>query len=342
MKAKTIAKILITAGICIGTLALATEVLMPKYRTSLQEGSLIAEYYKETAAHDVLFAGDCEFYENIVPDVLWQEYGISSYIRGSAQQLIPQTYCLTAEMLEKEKPALVAVSVLAMSEPTQTNEAYNRMSIDGMKLSKYKLESIKATKMEEETLASYLFPILRYHDRWKELTAEDFSGLFKDEIVSDSGYMMNLGIKPAENVPGGKPLADYRFAAVNMEYLQKIADLCKEKDVPLLLIKSPSLYPFWYGQWSEQLEAFAEANGIVYINTLDHLEEIGLDFAVDTYDSGLHLNLAGGEKLTKWLGGIISEEYNLTDHRGDEAYEKVWTEKHKAFEARKEELKAQQ
>ena len=53
---------------------------------------MIAEYYQEEKNHDVIFVGDCELYENISPQVLWDEYGINSYIRGSAQQLIWQSY----------------------------------------------------------------------------------------------------------------------------------------------------------------------------------------------------------------------------------------------------------
>ena len=67
-------------------------LLMPKYMTDIVEGALTAEYYEETTNHEVLFVGDCEVYENFSPITLYQEYGISSYIRGSAQQLAWQSY----------------------------------------------------------------------------------------------------------------------------------------------------------------------------------------------------------------------------------------------------------
>ena len=73
-------------------LALLNALFMPKYMSEIPEGALIAEYYEEEADHDVIFIGDCEVYENFSPDVLWNEYGITSFIRGSAQQLIWQSY----------------------------------------------------------------------------------------------------------------------------------------------------------------------------------------------------------------------------------------------------------
>ena len=73
------------------TLFFLQRLLMPKYMSDIVEGALIAEYYEETTDHDVLFVGDCEVYENFSPISLYEEYGITSYIRGSAQQLTWQS-----------------------------------------------------------------------------------------------------------------------------------------------------------------------------------------------------------------------------------------------------------
>ena len=56
-------------------------LVVPKYMSENREGALVAEYYGETASHDVLFLGDCEVYESITPPTLWEEYGITSYVR---------------------------------------------------------------------------------------------------------------------------------------------------------------------------------------------------------------------------------------------------------------------
>lgn len=63
-------------------------LLVPKYMDNTKEGALIGEYYQNAGNNDVIFIGDCEVYENFSPITLWEEYGITSYIRGSAQQLI--------------------------------------------------------------------------------------------------------------------------------------------------------------------------------------------------------------------------------------------------------------
>ena len=63
------------------------------------------------------------------------------------------------------------------------------------------------------------------------------------------------------------------------------------------------------------------------MNLLAAQEEIGLDFTTDTYDGGLHLNLAGAEKLSHYFGQILRDQCGLESRRGEEALEAAWTEK---------------
>jgi len=313
------------------SLYLLQKLLAPKYMSGIVEGAMIAEYYDEEKDHDVVFIGDCEVYENYTPALLWEEYGINSYIRGSAQQLIWQSYYLLEETLKYETPEVIIFNVLSMKYNVPQNEAYNRMTLDGMKWSGSKVKSIKASMMKDEKFLDYVFPILRYHTRITELSGEDFKYLFHRDKVTYNGYYMRVDVKPAENVPKGRPMADYSFGETAYEYLDKITALCKEKGVRLILIKAPSLYPYWYDQWEVQMEEYAAANDLVYINFLELIEECGLDFTKDTYDGGLHLNLSGAEKTTRWLGEFLSKETGLQSRRGEEALEEAWEKELAAY-----------
>ena len=86
---KKIISIIISIVVVVVVLYGATGLVMPKYATDIVEGNLIKEYYQEkNKDFDVVFFGDCEVYENFSPMKMWQEYGINSYIRGSAEQYI--------------------------------------------------------------------------------------------------------------------------------------------------------------------------------------------------------------------------------------------------------------
>ena len=300
-------KIYIISTVCITffILYVLQNLLMPKYVEDIPEGGLVREYYREEKNHDLLFVGDCEVYETFYPKVLFEEYGIKSYIRGSSQQLIWQSYYLLEEMLSYEKPKTVVYNVLAMKYGEGQKESYNRMTLDGMKWSLSKIRAIKASMLPDENFITYVFPLLRFHSRWSELKEQDFKYIFNKPQISENGYLLNTGIRPAGNIPKGKPLADYTLPEISYYYLDKMVKLCKENNIELILMKAPVLYPYWYKEWDEQIKDYAKKNELRYINFLDIADEVGIDYNTDTYDGGLHLNMYGAEKMSRYLGEIL-------------------------------------
>lgn len=320
----------------VGSFLFLTCLLTPKYMGNVVEGAMIAEYYGETTKHDVIFIGDCEVYENFSPVAMWEDYGITSYIRGSAEQMVWQSYYLLEETLTYEKPKVVVFNVLSMKDGEQDNEAYNRMTLDGMRWSVSKVRDIQVSMKDEERFIEYVFPLLRYHSRWSELTADDWKFLFHKDKVSHNGYYMRTDVKPAGVFPKGKKLGNYQFSDKAYEYLDKITQLCKENGISLVLIKAPSLYPVWYSQWDQQIIEYAGKNQIRYINFQELTKEMNLDFQTDTYDGGLHLNLSGAEKISGYFGNILKEQYGLEDHRNEPDLADVWAKKAEFYYEMKE------
>ena len=325
-------------------LAVATPILEPKYLTASPEGSLTAEYYAHVAdtPHDVLFIGDCEVYESFIPAVLYEKYGISSYVRGSPQQLIWQSYYMLEDALRYETPKVVVFNVLSLKYGEPQNEAFNRMTLDGMVWSDAKWDAINASMTEEENMVSYLWPLLRFHDRWSSLTEEDFIYAFKEKpTVSDSGYLMQTDIVPAPDaLQEGSPLIDYTLPERAWDYLDKMRALCAEHGITLVLIKAPTntFRYWWYDQWDAQVVAYADKHGLDYYNMIPHQADMGLDFQTDTYDAGVHLNIYGAEKLSLWFGQILKDTYTLPDRREDKAFADVWQTRVDTYYTRKEQM----
>jgi hypothetical protein len=320
----------ITAFVLILALVLlaAQRILMPKYVSEAVDGRLIAEYYDSAKNHDIVFVGDCEVYENISPITLWQEYGISSYVRGSPQQLIWHSYYLMEETLRYETPKAFVFNVLSMKYGEPQSEAYNRLALDGMKWSQSKVDSINASMTDEESFLSYAFPLLRFHSRWSELKAEDFKyAVQKTPQLSINGYLMRVDVNGIKQLRKGQKLPDYTIADVCWEYLDKMRTLCEENGVELILMKAPTNTKacYWYEEWDVQVKAYAEKHGLRYYNFLEVTDEIGLDYMTDTYDQGFHLNLSGAEKLASYFGRILVDELDLKSHHGDAEYEEIWT-----------------
>ena len=351
MKKKII--LLVSALVIAGLLLWCLQALLvPKYMEGKhREGALIAEYYNNAGNNDVIFIGDCEVYENFSPITLWEDYGITSYIRGSPQQLIWQSYYLMEETFQYETPKVMVFNVLSMKYDTPEStgkqdqrEAYNRMSLDGMRWSSSKWNAIQASmtkdEREKEAEFSYLFPLLRYHDRWSQLTSEDFKYWFTRDEVSHNGYLMQVGVQPATS-HRAPPLMDTEFGENSWYYLDKMTQLCKSKGTQLVLVKAPSLSPKWYDEWDKQVEDYDAEHGLLYINMLEHQEEIGIDWNTDTYDTGLHLNVYGAEKASAWFGKVLQEQCNVPDRRNDTEIAALWAEKSNTYHARKKALEAE-
>ncbi len=332
---KRIISIAVATLITVLILALMQPLVRPKYIDN-PEGRLVGEYYAEAGGHDVIFVGDCEVYESFVPAVLWEKYGISSYIRGSAQQLAWHSYYLLEETFEYEKPSVVVFNVLALKYGEPQSEAYNRMTLDSMRWSKHKLDAINVSMTEEEKLLDYVFPLLRFHSRITELEADDFKYIFNSPTASHSGYLMQKGIAPMTKEPAeGRPLNidEYELPDTAMEYLEKMRVLCESNGAELVLIKAPtnSWAYWWYDEWNEQIVEYAAEKGLSYYNFIDETEQIGIDYSKDTYDEGVHLNVYGAEKMTDYFGNILVTEHGMQNvsHTAEEV--SAWQERVKRY-----------
>ena len=298
-------------------------LVQPKYATDLVEGGMISEYYDRAGGHDVVFVGDCEVYANFTPMEMYREAGIKAYVRGTSQQLVWQSYYILEETFRYESPKVVVFNVNAMRYSQPVKEEYHRLTIDEMRWSAQKVGIIQASMTEEENFLSYVFPILRYHSRITQLTGEDITYLFDDEQITWQGHLVNDQVKPLGRLPSKKALADYSFGDICWDYLEKMRLLCEENGAELILIKAPSVYPYWYDEYDAQIEEYATKHGLSFYNFLDYVDQIGIDYQVDTYDAGLHMNLSGATKLSAYFAKILSQEHNVPDHRGDAAFDEM-------------------
>ncbi len=341
-------------------------LVMPKYAGDIPEGNFTSEYYDETTEHDVLFIGDCEVYENIDPMYLWERYGITSYIRGNAQQLTWQSYYLLADALQYETPKAVVFNVRELLYDDAYREEYNRMTLDGMKWSPLKVQATRASMRGDESILDYIFPLLRYHSRILNLEKDDLTYFFKSPKVTHNGYYMRIDVLPVsesevadtawllgdetedEDIPED-PWADIddgddeteettvsgsdldeaeKFGETSLAYLDKMRLLCEEKGIELMLIKVPTLSPIWYDSYDEQAVEYAGKYGLTYINLYEHIQDMGIDYETDTYDGGLHMNLSGADKISEYLGEQLTSKYGICDHRGDTDIKEVYDEKY--------------
>ena len=129
---------------------------------------------------------------------------------------------------------------------------------------------------------------------------------------------------------------DKTFGDMPMEYLDRIRKLCEEKGIQLILMKAPSLAPQWYEEENQQVVDYAKKYDLPYINFYELLDEVKIDYETDTYDGGLHMNLSGADKLSEYMGNLLTKEYGIKDHRQEEEIASVYNKKYDYFEEMKQ------
>ncbi len=305
----------------------ATDLLM---RHDDESNEIHAFYSEPQDTIDVLYVGSSPLLRGVSPMVMWEEHGFTSYVRASALQAPAVSYGLLAESLEYQNPELVVLLCdnIFLDYDYVEREGDLRRGLDGMKLSKYKWDIIREVTAadERQSLLSYAFPLLRYHDRWKEidLAEDEPKPLLEHSFKKGNVYLRD--ISPQEYPvnfmePSGGTAPAFNEDA--QKYIEKSIALCKEKDIPVLLLHLPKMA--WTYEQSMVVEAFAGENGAVYLD-LDRWEyrsQLGLDPSVDYYDQG-HMNLTGVKKVSDWLGDWLDVNYDLPDHRNDPVISEGW------------------
>lgn len=332
-------------------------IFVPKWTDSMDPATgRIKGYYNEnTNTIDALVVGASSVGKGYSPIEVWNKYGITSYNLGTSQQPISFAYYLIKESLNYQSIKAVVLDMDCVFTNEDTPEGEYRKLFDNMRLGKVKLEAIndKNVKIKEKDKLSYIFPLLRFHTRFKDIKKIDFKYSLndKDKNRSYKGMAITVDVKPyidnekyMEEKTGEEPV----ISDENLYYINEIIKLCKDRNIKLIFITIPTATsgPIgnqvldWSLNKSRQIEKLADKSGIEFIdfNLPQIQEKIEFDWLKDSSDCGNHLNVYGAEKVSSYIGQVLSEEYNLVDHRNDKEIADAWNKAAKKYEERKMEL----
>lgn len=276
-------------------------------------------YAQEPGTVDVLLLGNSHMGVHVDTATLWQEYGISAFALWGGVQPMWNTYHFLVEALKTQTPKAVVLEIGSLSYDWEyADEATQLKNVAGMKLSRNKWEAVQATAPQERRV-SLLLGLPLYHQRYGEVTREDFHYFpWSEGLVNYKGSFALYG---HGNFDLGDPDAITEVAEISeksLDYFGRIIRLCREKEIPLILVKTPTVDLKKYQPTCNAVEQIAEREGLAFYNFNEMGEETGIigeDFYFDT-----HLNLAGARKLSRCLAEILLETAALPDHRGDSAY----------------------
>ncbi len=329
-------------------------VFLPKrapYTKSYDAGKLTGFYREEKNSIDVLISSTSHLSKGVLPMELYEKYGIKSYNLSTSIQPIEATYYLLCEALKTQSPKVFIIDVSNLYF-SSVEAKYWWFVLDEMHLGENKLALMHEYKENadggDESSREMLFPLVRYHTRWKELTEIDFTAIGDNKHYFGKGGQMNTSVAAAEiTVEEMNAIADQLLQSTekneyvydgentyqnheenilydtdipekNIEWLEKIKKLCDENDIQLLAIKTPTIYmpqgqrSVWLEEKYHKIQKLCKEHHITYYDLL-YDADLGIDWSRDSSDQGIHLNLLGAQKVSAGLGEYLKENYQLPD-----------------------------
>ena len=251
---------------------------------------------------DVLIVGDSEGYSSFSPLQIWGEHGITSYVCATSGQRLPYANTLLHRGTEHQRPRVVII---------ETNMLFSAFSID----------DLIGKELER------VFPVLRFHDRWKGLGPDDLSHPPRYRTPDElKGFQIETAVRN-ESVIDETVAANYRVDYIPGSaqlYLRSMVEYCRSIGATPVLMAVPSAVNYSEVR-HDAVQALADELGVDFIDMNVAPNEVAIDWSAETFDGGDHLNLAGAQKVTAFVGGYLAETFALTDHRGDSAYGR-WNE----------------
>lgn len=304
-------------------LELVQSILLPKSNEALGSYYLGAFLGEADNSLDVVAIGNSNLAHGVSMMELYNTYGYSGMVSAQPSQTMGQAYELLKRVLEHQKPKLVILEVDAL--------------FNGKKLSANAETALKDHVQN-------LFPVLWYHNRWKELKASDFTDVMDQSWRHYAkGYEMQTTIQPCDNVDGymTRKYAPISIDTITAALVRRFVSTCQSADIKVLLLSVPCPKG-WSAAKHTAVSEFAQKMNVSYLDLNTGTDDNGydkpldMDWNKDSRDGGTHLNIYGAMKVTAALGDYLSQKYELPDRKGNAQYAQ-WDADWKEYEGKKAE-----
>ena len=287
-----------------------------------------AAFYKmKPDTVDVLLFGSSIGVNNYDTQEIYDSYGIRTYNLSSVQQATPLSWYWLQEALRYQSPRVVMLETRCLyswnsAYVMNAAEATFRDPLNQMRMSPLKVKCVKDYVAHEHNVkeASFYFPILRYHELWK-----DFD---EDQLFGHDVYTQCLkGFAPGpDTIDGYEPLyltdpgavSEHELDPVMISYLDKIIELCKEKDIQVALVTIPG--ENMTDGMHNQIKAYADSKEVRYydFDEAELFSQIGHHYPEETVYR--HSNFGGAVRFSRLLGRILRDDFGVPAVH-DEQYE---------------------
>lgn len=271
-------------------------------------------YAEEKNSLDFVFIGSSQMFTSVVPAVLWEEYGITSYDFGANEQPMYLSYYYIKEALKYQAPKAIVLEVSYCNTEEYTHEGVFHINLDDLKMGPVKLEAIFDLIPSGERFP-YIFELAKYHDTWTTLDEDSLKYITSDKHNPYKGYTPSTegfadGGEFDEDIALVTEKAE--LADLSVEYMEKIISLCEEEGVDLVFLKTPN----------DHIQNQTEYNAVADIAAEHDIPYLDLNKEMA---GQLHNHVFHAETITKRIGEWLTSLYKVEDKRNSPEYAQ-WNE----------------
>ncbi len=297
-------------------------------------------YEEDKNSLDLVILGASEVYSDFAPGFAYERDGVSSYLFATQANSILNYKSQLKNILSRQKDALVVIELNGAvygDEEEVTKEANLRNYADNVPLDGTKLEWISQNIRENH--AEYLFPIMKYHGVWSDLSADAkyrktiwqnklrgynyLKGILNETgIFQSTQRSMNSSL--AELADSKAPLSE-----IEEKGLRDLLEYCRSEKLnnvvfarfPHIVVKR-TYSRFERGNTVGDIVA---EYGFDYLNFERDYAQTGLDETKDFYNLD-HLNIYGQQKFTAYLTDRLKSRCGLIPRTLNDKESAEWEE----------------
>ncbi len=287
---------------------------------SKDEARLDTAFLQKEESLDAVYLGTSTTYASWLAPYAFENYGITVYSMASAAQPLFASKYIIDDMKRKQSDALYIINIthyLVDYEKYLPNfiETYPlTVNKPFMTAGLCRIGNISAKKTVE-----MFFPILKYHEKWSELTFCDFLSK-KDKYKSASYYKSFL--KKSKNVKGIQLDFETKESLSDRDYngLTDLMNYCKKNNIKALFVIVPQGESCSDRAGKQNTTvSILESRGFDVLDLRRYTEQMNIDPKNDFYNAQ-HMNINGAKKVTKFMSEFLIEKYGFSDKRGNADY----------------------
>lgn len=347
---KNVIKAVVFFTIFIGILSVLNKIFSPIGSSEggwFVAGAMRDMYKQEKDTIDVLYIGDSNVYTGISPFEIYDKTGITGYSASTPQQDVIGSYYAAKELFKTQSPKIVMLDTTEFFTYVDSfTELGTRSETDYMNWGINKLEIINEKEYNytlKDKLA-YIFPLIRFHDRYSRLTEFDIRKIVQNNELSYKGYLYETKVNKFEN-KGQKNYKKFKEYEMQQEQknansselkiqdyakekVEQLKELCEQNNCELVLITMPNTDERALEKY-EIFKRYAEEKKLKYVNFNFEVDE-PIDWETDTQDRGNHLNIKGAEKVGNYISKYLSENFEIESKKDKPEYIK-WNQSLEAY-----------